>query len=62
MIAIVLYHLSTQGGLLSIVAVLTSLYPAVTVALAASLLHEAMTRRQLAGLALAAVSVLIVIG
>jgi uncharacterized membrane protein len=61
--AVVSYHLSTQEGLLSIVAVLTSLYPAVTVVLAAAFLREAITRRQAAGLALAAISVvLIVIG
>jgi len=59
--AVVLYHLSTQGGLLSIVAVLTSLYPAVTVALAAVLTREAITRHQLVGLALAAVSVVLIV-
>ena len=61
--AIVAFHLSTQEGLLSIVAVLTALYPAVTVALAATLLREPVTRRQLVGLGLAAIAVvLIVIG
>jgi drug/metabolite transporter (DMT)-like permease len=59
--AVVLYHLSTQEGLLSIVAVLTSLYPAVTVVLAAALLREAITRRQAAGLALAAASVVLIV-
>jgi uncharacterized membrane protein len=58
--AVVCYYLSTQEGLLSIVAVLTSLYPAVTVVLAAAYLREAITRRQAVGLALAAVAVVLV--
>lgn len=61
--AVVLYFLSTQAGLLSIVVVLTSLYPAVTVLLAAVVLHEGIGRRQAVGLGLAAGSiVLIVVG
>jgi drug/metabolite transporter (DMT)-like permease len=59
--AVVSYHLSTQEGLLSIVAVLTSLYPAVTVVLAAALLREAITRRQAIGLSLAAASVVLIV-
>jgi drug/metabolite transporter (DMT)-like permease len=45
----VLFALATTRGLLSVVSVLTSLYPAVTVALAALLLHERLGRGQLAG-------------
>lgn len=52
-----LYLLSTREGLLSIVAVLTSLYPASTILLARIVLGERMGRLQLAGLALAAAGV-----
>jgi drug/metabolite transporter (DMT)-like permease len=45
----VLFALASTRGLLSVVSVLTSLYPAVTVALAATLLHERVSRGQLAG-------------
>jgi uncharacterized membrane protein len=48
---------AVQAGLLSIVAVLVSLYPAVTVALAAAVLHERIHRAQAWGLGLAAVAV-----
>ena len=61
--ASIFYLLSTQTGLLSIVAVLTSLYPASTVVLSAVLLHEPIGRRQTVGLLLAvAAVVLIVVG
>jgi drug/metabolite transporter (DMT)-like permease len=43
-----------------LVAVITSLYPAVTVALAALLLRERIAARQLAGLGVAAVSVILI--
>ena len=59
--AIVAFHLSTQEGLLSIVAVLTALYPAATVALAAVVLQEPITRRQLVGLGLAVVAVVLIV-
>ncbi len=55
------YFWSTHEGLLSIVAVITSLYPAVTVLLAAGLLREAITRRQTLGLAFAAAAVLLIV-
>jgi drug/metabolite transporter (DMT)-like permease len=59
--ASILYFLSTHEGLLSIVAVLTSLYPAVTVLLAAVVLHEAISRRQGVGLALAGLAVVLIV-
>ena len=59
-LAVVFYFLATQRGLLTVVAVLTSLYPAVTVALARWLLSERIGRRQGAGLALAGVAVALI--
>jgi drug/metabolite transporter (DMT)-like permease len=56
-IANLLYLAATGQGQLAIVAVLTALYPAVTVALAAGLLHELTGRVQTIGLLIAAVSV-----
>jgi uncharacterized membrane protein len=53
----ILYFLATQAGLLAVTAVLTSLYPAVTIVLARLLLGERLTAVRLAGLALAAASV-----
>ena len=47
----VLFALASTRGLLSVVSVLTSLYPAVTAALAAALLAERLGRLQLAGAA-----------
>lgn len=59
----VLYFLATQAGLLAVTAVLTSLYPAVTIVLARLLLGERLTAVRLAGLCLAAASVgLIAVG
>lgn len=52
-----LYLLSTREGLLSIVAVLTSLYPASTILLARVVLGERMGRLQVAGLGLAVAGV-----
>ncbi len=54
------FLLSTQTGLLTVAAVLTSLYPAVTVLLAAALLRERIGRGQAAGLAFCAVCVALV--
>jgi drug/metabolite transporter (DMT)-like permease len=59
--ASILYFFSTHEGLLSIVAVLTSLYPAVTVLLAAMVLHETISRRQGVGLALAGLAVVLIV-
>lgn len=59
----VAYFFATHAGLLSIVVVLTSLYPAVTVVLAVLITHEPVGRRQAIGLGLACVSIaLIVLG
>jgi drug/metabolite transporter (DMT)-like permease len=51
------YLAATQRGLLSIVAVLSSLYPASTVVLARIVLAERLHRIQLGGLVLAALGV-----
>ena len=51
---------AVQAGMLSVVAVLVSLYPAVTVALAAAVLHERIHRAQAWGLGLAAVAVTLI--
>jgi drug/metabolite transporter (DMT)-like permease len=51
------FLLSTHHGLLTVTAVLTSLYPAATVVLAAVLLREHIHRAQLVGLLLCAVTV-----
>jgi drug/metabolite transporter (DMT)-like permease len=61
-VAAICFFLATQRGLLTVVAVLTSLYPAVTVALARWLLAERIGRWQGVGLALAAVSVALISG
>jgi drug/metabolite transporter (DMT)-like permease len=59
-LADLLFLLATRSGLLSLVAVITSLYPAVTVGLAGVILHERVTSRQLVGLVVAAVSVALI--
>ena len=59
-LAAIFYFLATQRGLLTVVAVLTSLYPAVTVALARWLLSEKIGRWQGVGLGLAAVAVTLI--
>ena len=58
--ATLLYQLAVRGELVSITAVLASLYPALTVVLAAVFLHERMSRIQAIGLALAAAAVTLV--
>jgi uncharacterized membrane protein len=54
------FLLATQHGLLSLVAVISSLYPAATVLLAAVFLHERVRRQQGIGLLLALVAVTLV--
>jgi drug/metabolite transporter (DMT)-like permease len=56
-IAGLLYLAATGAGQLAIVAVVTALYPAVTVLLARLLLHERWSRLQTIGLAVSAVAV-----
>jgi drug/metabolite transporter (DMT)-like permease len=56
----VFYLLATHRTLLSIAAVLTSLYPAITVVLATVVLGERLRRTQLLGLAAAAVGVALI--
>jgi drug/metabolite transporter (DMT)-like permease len=60
MTANVLYVLAVRGGLLTLVAVLTSLYPVSTVLLARFVLGERLRRPQLTGLAFAAVGVALI--
>jgi len=59
-LAVVGFVLARQAGLLSVAAVLTSLYPAATVLLASLVLHERIHRGQSVGLALCAASVVCV--
>lgn len=54
------YVLATHRGLLALVAVLSSLYPAATLVLARAVLREHLARGQLAGLLLAAVAVALI--
>jgi drug/metabolite transporter (DMT)-like permease len=58
--AAVLFLLATRQGLLTVVAVIASLYPASTVAMAALVLGERIGRLQIVGLALAAVAVVLI--
>lgn len=55
-----LFLLATREGLLTVVSVITALYPASTVAMAALVLRERIGRVQKAGLALAAAAVVLV--
>ena len=59
-LAVAGFLLARQQGLLSVSAVLTSLYPAATVLLATVLLHEKLHRGQSVGLLLCGVSVVCV--
>lgn len=53
----IFFFLATATGPLTVVAVLSAMYPAITVILAATLLHERTGPSQFAGLAIAAVAV-----
>ena len=57
----VLYLLATRHGLLTLVAVLTSMYPASTVLLARFVLKERFIRTQIAGLLFAAASIVMIV-
>jgi len=59
-LATLLYQLAARAQLVSMAAVITSLYPALTVALAALVLQERVNRRQGLGLGLAAAAVALV--
>jgi drug/metabolite transporter (DMT)-like permease len=56
-VAVVAFLLATQAGLLTIASVVTSLYPAITIALAAVLLRERIHAAQAVGLVLCGVAV-----
>jgi drug/metabolite transporter (DMT)-like permease len=56
----ILYFLATHHGFLAITAVLTSLYPAVTIALARLLASEKLSAARLAGLILAGLAVTLI--
>ena len=59
----ILFFLATHHGFLAVTAVLTSLYPAVTIVLARTVLGERLTGLRLAGLGLAGLCVsLIAVG
>ena len=56
----IFYFFATHDGFLAVTAVLTSLYPAVTIVLARIALGERLTRLRVTGLALAAVCVALI--
>jgi drug/metabolite transporter (DMT)-like permease len=56
------YVLATQAGRLDVAATLSSLYPVTTVVLAVALLREHVSRSHLAGIALAAVAIVLIAG
>lgn len=60
--AVLAFLLATQQGLLTVAAVLTSLYPAFTILLAAGVLREPVHRGQAVGLVLCGVAVGLVAG
>lgn len=60
--ATVAFLLATQSGYLTVTSVLASLYPAVTVVLAATVLREQVHRSQAVGLVLCGVAVTLVAG
>lgn len=60
MAANITFLLASRSALLSLVAVITSLYPAATVVLARIVLHERLRGRQPVGLGLAAAGVMLI--
>jgi drug/metabolite transporter (DMT)-like permease len=61
MVANILYLLAVRQGLLSIVATLTSLYPASTIILARIVLHERLRFLQQAGVVFAAAAIVLIV-
>jgi drug/metabolite transporter (DMT)-like permease len=61
MVANILYLLAVRQGALSIVATLTSLYPASTIVLARLVLHERLRFVQQAGVACAALAIVLIV-
>ena len=59
-LAVLLFLLATSRGLLSVAAIITSLYPAFTVLLAVLVLREHVHRAQAIGLALCGVTIVLV--
>ena len=55
-----LFALASSRGLLSLVAVLGSLYPVVTAVLARTVLHERVSRVQLVGITAAIIGVVLI--
>lgn len=62
MTANVFFLLANREGLLALVAVITSLYPASTIALAQVFLGERLARHQVLGLVLAAIAIVLIAG
>ena len=62
MTANALYLVATRGGPLSVIVTLASLYPASTVVLARLVLHERLSRLQIAGVAACLVAIVLVVG
>jgi drug/metabolite transporter (DMT)-like permease len=54
------FILATQAGQLAIAAVLSSLYPVVTVVLAITVLREHLARRHVAGIVLTAIAIALI--
>jgi drug/metabolite transporter (DMT)-like permease len=55
-----LFLLAAQAGALAVAAVLSSLYPVVTVILAVAILHERVTRAHLAGITVAIAAIVLI--
>ena len=62
MAANLFYMLASRRGLLSLVAVITSMYPAMTVLMARMFLSERLTRAQVGGLVLAGAGIVLIAG
>ena len=62
MLANILYVIAVRGGMLSIVATLTSLYPTSTIILARIVLHERLQALQQIGVVCAAIAIVLIVG